>query len=225
MAATSRPQQPPNRRRSAGRLIVNSLRATVGRGRAAVERIRPIKRMQVPQQTGAPGKPALRRLRILRDRSVAGIRHLVGQGVRTTRHLPARASRQVNRLTRHGPNAGAGRTIPAGEPVDRDRSARSRGKASYTSVDRAAERGLAAVEPIAASERHQAEVKPVKGRGRTRRTRQRQEAKPRQAQRRQDLALEQQTVRELRKRAKEADIKGRSSMTKDQLIKALREYR
>jgi hypothetical protein len=223
MAGTSRPQRHPNRR-SAGRRIVDSLRAPVGRGRAAVKRIRPIRRVHAPQQTGISGKPVLRRLGILRDRSVAGIRHLVGQGVMPIRRLPARASRQVNRRTRHGPNLGAGRTTPAGEPVDRARSARSRSKAAYTSVGRAAERGPAAVEPIAASERHQVEVTPVKAPGRTRQTRERQ-AKPGQAIRRPDLALEQQTVRELRERAKEAGVQGRSSMTKDQLIKALRDHR
>jgi hypothetical protein len=40
--------------------------------------------------------------------------------------------------------------------------------------------------------------------------------------RRQDL--EQQTVQELREQAREAGVEGRSSMTKDQLIKALRDH-
>jgi hypothetical protein len=219
MAVTSRSQQHPNRR-SPRRFILDSFRATIGRGPATLNRTR----VQAPRQAGAIGKPALRRLRALGDRSVAGIRHLVGQSVRITRHLSPRASRQGNRLTRNGPNLGADRTSSgAGEPVNRAR-ARSRRKASYPSVGRAAEPGLAAVEPTAASERHQVEVKPATGRAKTRRARQRQ-AKPRQAKRSQGLALEQQTVRELRARAKEARVKGRSSMTKDQLIKALREHR
>ena len=112
----------------------------------------------------------------------------------------------------------------AGEPVDRARSARSRSNASYPSVGRAAERRLPAAEPTTASERHPVEVKPAPAQVRTRRTRQRQ-ATPRQAKHRQDLALEQQTVQELRQRAREAGIKGRSSMTKDQLIKALHDHR
>ena len=37
--------------------------------------------------------------------------------------------------------------------------------------------------------------------------------------------LEQQTIRELRERAKEAGVEDRSSMANDQLIKALREHR
>jgi Rho termination factor, N-terminal domain len=45
----------------------------------------------------------------------------------------------------------------------------------------------------------------------------------RAANRRQDL--EHQTVRQLRERAREAGVQGRSSMTKDQLIKALRDDR
>ena len=188
MAATSRPQQRPSRR-SPRRLILDSFRATAGRGRATVNRIR----VQAPRQAGAIGKPALRRLRALGDRSVAGIRYLIGQGARTTRHLPLLGSRQVNRLTQNDPNL-------------------------------AADRGLTAVEPTAASERRQVAVKPVKARGRTRQTRERQ-GKPRQAKRRQDLVLEQQTVRELRERAREAGVQGRSSMTKDQLIEALREHR
>ena len=73
--------------------------------------------------------------------------------------------------------------------------------------------------PVEAAGTHRA---PAKGRGRTRRTSQRQ-ARPRQAKRRQDL--EHQTVRQLRERAREAGVQGRSSMTKDQLIKALREHR
>jgi Rho termination factor, N-terminal domain len=83
------------------------------------------------------------------------------------------------------------------------------------SVVQAGGRGPGTAERTAPTERRH--VEPAKERGRTRQTKQRQ-AKPRQAKRRQNL--EQQTVQELRKQAREAGIKGRSSMTKDQLIKA-----
>lgn len=137
-------------------------------------------RIQAPRQAGAIGKPALRRLRALRDHSVAGIRHLVGQSVRITRHLSPRASRQGNRLTRNGPNLGAHRTSSgAGEPVNRAR-ARSRRKASYPSVGRAAEPGLAAVEPHRGQRTAPGRGQAGHGRAKTRRARQRQ-AKPRQA--------------------------------------------
>jgi Rho termination factor, N-terminal domain len=164
MAAPSR-QQP--------RRIVDTIRATLGRGRATLRRLRPATR--------------------LRERSVADIRHLVGQSVTTTRGLPARAGRQLTRLTRRGRDlAGGIRTIP---------SVRER------------ERGAA--ERATPTQRRQ--VEPAKARGRT----QRREPQPkrRQAKRRQEL--EQQTVQQLRERARQAGIKGRFSMTKDQLIRAL----
>jgi Rho termination factor, N-terminal domain len=84
-----------------------------------------------------------------------------------------------------------------------------------------------AVRPTAATGQDQVEAKPAKTRARTRRTRQRRatspQAKPAQARHTQDL--EQHTVQELRKQARRAGIKRRSSMTKEQLIKALRDHR
>jgi hypothetical protein len=84
-----------------------------------------------------------------------------------------------------------------------------------------------AVRPTAATGQDQVEAKPAKTQATPRRTRQRRatspQAKPAQARHTQDL--EQHTVQELRKQARRAGIKGRSSMTKDQLIKALRDHR
>jgi hypothetical protein len=222
MAAPSRPQSRRNGR-STRKHIVDTIRATLGRGRATVRHMWPINRLRgnAPRQSDTVGKHTPGRLRNLRERSVAGIRHLVGQSVTTTRWLPARAGRQLNRIARRGRGMTCAiRTVPGtGEPVDRGRTARNRRKAAATSVGRAAGRGSGAAEPAAPTERH---VEPAKARGRTRQTNQRQ-AKPRQAKRRQEL--EQQTVQELRKQAREAGIKGRSSMTKDQLIKALLDHR
>jgi Rho termination factor-like protein len=216
MAAPSRPQ-PQRNGRPARKRILGAIRATV-------RRRRPTSRLRgnAPGQSDTVAKHTPGRLRNLRERSVAGIRHLLGQGVTTTRSLPARAGRQLNRLARRGRGTtGAVRTVPGtGGPVDRARTARHRRTAAAASVGRAAGRGPGAAERAAPAERRHAE--PAKARGRTRQTKQRQ-ARPRQARRTQDL--EQQTVQELRKQAREAGIKGRSSMTKDQLIKALLDHR
>lgn len=113
------------------------------------------------------------------------------------------------------------RSIPdIGEPADRVRPVRNRREAAATSVGRVGGRGPGTAERATPIERRQ--VEPTKARGRTRQAKQRQ-AKPRQIKRRRNF--EQRTVKELRKQARETGIKGRSSMTKDQLIKALRDHR
>ncbi len=80
-----------------------------------------------------------------------------------------------------------------------------------------------AVRPTAATAQDQVEAKPAKTRTTTRRTRQPRaaspQAKPAQARRTQEF--EHHTVQELRKQARQAGIKRSSSMTKEQLIKAL----
>jgi hypothetical protein len=212
MAAPNSPQpqrngHPPRRR------IVDTIRATLGRGRAAVRHMWPPNRLggKAPRQADVTGKETPGRLRSLRERSVAGIRELVGQTFMTTRSLPARAGRRLNRLTRRGRDAAVIRAVPGiGEPADRARAARNRREAASTSIGRAGGRGPGTAERATPTERRHVEPK-------------QRQAKPRQAKRRQDL--EQQTVKELREQAREAGIKGRSSMTKDQLIKALRDHR
>ena len=220
MAAPSRPQ-PQRNGRSLPRRIVDTIRATLGRGRATLGRMRPINRSrgQARRQADAVGKHTPGRLRHLGERSVAGTRYLAGQSVTTARSLPTRVGRQLTRLARRGCGmAGKIDTIPGtGEPVE---PARNRRRAAAPSAGRAANRRPGAAERAAPAKGRQ--VEPAKGRGVTRRTSQRQ-AKPRQAKRRQDL--EHQTVRQLRERAREAGVQGRSSMSKDQLIKALREHR
>lgn len=108
MAAPSRPQ-PQRNGRSLRRRIVDTIRATV-------KRMRPINRLrgQATRQTGTIDKDTHGRLRSLRDRGVAGIRQLVGQGVTTTRSLPTRAGRQLGRLAWRGRDqASATRPIPS----------------------------------------------------------------------------------------------------------------
>jgi hypothetical protein len=177
MAALSRPQ-PQRHRRSRRRRIVDSIRATLGRGHATVKRMRPINRIR-RQATRQTGKGTPGRLRSLRDRGVAGTRHLLDQSLMTIRGRPARAGRRLGRLARRGGDlASATGPIPS-----------------------ARERGLGAAERTAPAVPHQDE--PAKARGRTHR-RERQ-AKPRRAKRRKKL--EQQTIRELRERARQAGIK------------------
>jgi hypothetical protein len=223
MAAPSRPQ-PQRNGRSLPRRIVDTIRATLGRGRATLGRMRPINRPrgQDPRQADAVGKHTHGRLRHLRERSVAGTRHLAGQSVTTARSLPARVGRQLSRLApRSRGMAGKIDPMPGTvQPVDRAHTARNQTKAAAPSAGRAANRRPGPAERAAPAIGRQ--VEPAKGPGRTRRISQRQ-AQPRQAKRRQDL--EHQTVRQLRERAREAGVQGRSSMTKDQLIKALREHR
>jgi hypothetical protein len=107
-------------------------------------------------------------------------------------------------------------TIPGtGQPVE---PARNLTKAAAPSAGRAANRRPGAAERAAPAGGRQ--VAPAKGRVTPRSQRQ---AKHRQAKRRQDL--EHQTMRQLREWAREAGVQGRSSMTKDQLIKALQNHR
>ena len=220
MAAPSRPQ-PQRNGRSLPRRIVDTIRATLGRGRATLGRMRPSNRprRQAPRQADAAGKHTPGRLRHLRERTVAGTRHLAGQSVTAARSLPARVGRQLSTLARRSRGMAA-KIDPIPGTVQPVEPARNLTKAAAPSAGRAANRRPGAAERAAPANGRQ--VEPAKGPGRTHRTSQRQ-AQPRQAKRRQDL--EHQTVRQLRERAREAGVQGRSSMTKDQLIKALREHR
>jgi len=189
--------------------------------------MRSISRLQgsPSKQTGADGTKGTARPRKLSDGSVATIR----RSITATRGLPARAARQIRRrVGRRGDLASAIRRNGATpEPADRGDTARRRKQTAVTSIGRTAQRGRQAGARAPAREQDQVEAKPAKARAQTRRARQRRaappQAKPGQANRRQ--GLEQRTVQELREQAKEAGIKGRSSMTKEQLIKALRSHR
>jgi hypothetical protein len=173
------------------------------------------------KQTGADGTKGTGRLRKLSDGSVATIR----RSITATRGLPARAARQIRRRgRRRGDLASAIRPNGATpEPDDRGDTARSRKETAVTSIGRTAQRGRQAGERAAAREQDQVEAKPARRRAQSRRARQRRAASPQaklgQANRRQ--SLEQRTVQELREQAREAGIQQSSSMTKDQLIKAL----
>jgi hypothetical protein len=213
--------------RAVGGLIVESAYATVGLGGAAVELVRSIDRLRME----VPGQ----------------VRQLVDQGVATGRSLPDLAGREFEGLARRGRDlVGAIRTSNATrEAVHRTRTARSRVKAAGTSVGRAAEGAVEAAEQAAAivavgtapTEERQIRVQPPKAQRPTTPRRSKpaatksSSAKPRQAKPKAPTPADGQTptgpykertVEELQARAAELEIEGRSSMTKDELIKALR---
>lgn len=213
--------------RTARGLIVESAYATVGLGGAAVELVRSIDRLRME----VPGQ----------------VRQLVDQGVATGRSLPDLAGREFEGLARRGRDlVGAIRTSNATrEAVHRTRTARSRVKAAGTSVGRAAEGAGEAAEQAAAivavgtapTEERQIRVQPPKAQRPTTPRRSKpaatrsSSAKPRQAKSKAPtpadgqtptVPYEERTVEELQARAAELKIESRSSMTKDELIKALR---
>jgi hypothetical protein len=209
--ATTTTKNKPGTRRSLPGLLVDSAYASVGLGGAWVELVRSIERLRVqaPRQARTIAGQVPRQLRDTRDRSVTSVRHLVDQSVQTTRDLPVRAGHEFDDLARRGRDlVGTIRGSAATrEAVDRARTARSRVKAASTSVSRAAEGAVEAAEQVATDATTTAKTAPG------------------QARRRDTRPYEERTIEELQERAKELGIEGRSSMTKEELIDALRNQR
>jgi len=215
------------RQRSLRGFLADSAYATLGLGTVAVELARSVDRVRVaaPRQARTIGRQAPKRLVRAADR-----------GISSVRSLPERATREFDSLSRRGRDlVGAiGGSAATREAVDRARSARSRVKAAGTSVSRAAEGAVQAAERagnIVADrtepsehrevrvEPAEVQVKPARAQVRTR------PAKAPSSRRRMPTPYEERTLEELQERAKELGIEGRASMTKDELITALRKQR
>ena len=215
------------RQRSLRGFLADSAYATLGLGATAVELARSVDRVRVeaPRQARTIGRQVPKRLVGAADR-----------GISSVRSLPGRATREFDSLSRRGRDlVGAiGGSAATREAVDRARSARSRVKAAGTSVSRAAEGAVQAAERAGSIladrtepseyrevrvEPAEVQVKPARAQVRTR------PAKAAGSRRRMSTPYEERTLEELQERAKELGIEGRASMSKDELITALRKQR
>jgi DNA-binding transcriptional regulator YdaS (Cro superfamily) len=218
-------EQAMHAQRTVRSLLTDSAYATIGAGGAAVELIRSIDRIraETPRQVRTLGKQAPERLRTLRDQ----------------------AGQEFDGLARRGRElVGSIRTSPATrDAADQARTARSRVKAAGTSVRRAADETAEAVSKAADVVARETEPKVdrevVVGSARTGEAvevRTTAEHRPQAARAttggtgtarkgRDTRSYEDRSVEELRERAKELDIEGRSSMSKEELIAALRNHR
>lgn len=187
------------RQRSLRGFLADSAYATLGLGAAAVELARSVDRVRVaaPRQARTLGRQVPKRLVGAADR-----------GISSVRSLPERATREFDSLSRRGRDlVGAiGGSAATREAVDR---------AGNVVADRTepSEHREVRVEPA------EVQVKPSRAQVRTR------PAKAPGSRRRMPTPYEERTLAELQERARELGIEGRASMSKDELITALRTQR
>jgi hypothetical protein len=196
-------------------LLTDSAYATIGAGGAAVELVRSIDRIRidVPKQARDYGKDAPARLRQLREQGVSNARKVREQGASGARELRDQAGKEFDDLAKRGRElVGAIRgSAAAKQAASQVRTARSRVKAAGTSTGRAAADSTTAVKRAGTVVADRTEPKPQAA-----------------ASHRRGGAIrpyEQRTVEELQQRAGELGIEGHASMSKDELIAALRRGR
>ena len=228
-AATDRTKErTEGAQRSIRSLLTDSAYATIGAGGAAIEFVRSI---EAPKQARNLGKDAPTRLRQIReqglknargalDSGVTGARTLREQGVTGARDLRVQASREFDGLAERGRGlVGAIRDSAAvKQATGQARTARSRVSSAGTSSRRAAADTAAAVDQAGTI---------VAGRTEPRAKRTGTSTSTSTGARRGGAIrpYEERSILELRDRAKELGIDGYSTMSKDELIAALRRQR